>query len=246
MWTGLWHHVSQVQCPVLQMGGVVGPENLEWLREEKGSQCDRSPPAELLFNALPLSLSLSLAASHTSSLPLPVPALSISLSLSLSLSHTHTHTHTHSLCLGATHSAALSWFISPWWSAEKRGFGSQAALAEGLDLGWQSWEQDCTWGIPVGPIRSRDFLQLGEYLHHKNLWRRETLAPAAQPLSAQEVPFSVSLCVSVCVQLWVCSPFQYALAWLLFLMQIQTAGRAAPRLLTETQTEPVIQVFAWL
>ncbi|CAB1420952.1 unnamed protein product [Pleuronectes platessa] len=97
---GLWHHVSQMQCPLLQMGGVVGPENLEWLREEKGSH------------------------------------------------------------------------------AEKRGFGSQAALAEGLDSGLTELGAGLYWGDPSGNNpEQRFFLQLGEYLHHKTcgegrLWHR--------------------------------------------------------------------------
>ena len=133
---------------MLQMGGIVGPENLEGSNRKRDLSA-KGPHS--LSRASADSLSLTQLQQHTLSLSL---FLSLSHSHSLSLTHIHTHTHTHthfflsrllfpalsdtlSPCLGLSQSLILQrffpCFISPPWSAER---GDSDPWLAGWLAGW--------------------------------------------------------------------------------------------------------------
>lgn len=96
---------KRLQCPVLQTGGIVGPENLEGSNERHLSARGLHCPS-----CASNGRSLSLARLQERTLP------------PCTLTLLPPHTHTQSLCLSVSQSgsSARSCFVSPPWSAERR------------------------------------------------------------------------------------------------------------------------------
>lgn len=129
------------------------------IREEKGSQCDRSRSPAPRFNGRSPALT-----AHT--LP-PLPT-----SFPLCLTHTHALSFSPRLCVAQPLvSAALSCFISPPWSAEREAVRLLGWLKV-VRLGTSESAGDLRDKTALVRKIRRKISSSGDYLHHKTCGKR--------------------------------------------------------------------------